>query len=86
MRPGGLKTFAAANGPSALGAGTSSSRAFGSPAVHDEEEEDGDEDGHPSGEAGYGEAQDHEDKRFHEQDGEWLFGLYTMLTKDSSNL
>lgn len=66
---GGLKTFAAPNGPSVFGTGVSSSRAFGSPAVDDEEDEDGDEDGQPSGEARYGEAHDHEDKRFHEQDG-----------------
>ncbi len=76
---GGLKTFAAPNGPSVLGTGASSSRAFGSPAVDDEEDEDGDEDGQPGGEARYGEAHDHEDKRFHEQDGEWLFGIDIML-------
>lgn len=70
MGSGGLKTFAAPNGPRVVGTGTSSARAFGSPAVEDEEDEDGDEDGQHGGEARYGESQDHEDKRFHEQDGE----------------
>lgn len=66
----GLKTFAAPNGPGVIGTGVPSSRAFGSPpGDDDDEEEDGDEEGQRRGEPKYGEAQDHEDKRFHEQEG-----------------
>ncbi|KAI9870223.1 MAG: hypothetical protein M1830_004509, partial [Pleopsidium flavum] len=67
---GGLKTFAAPNGPGVIGTGGPASRAFGSPAGDDEDVVADDEDGQRSGDARYGEAQDHEDKRFHEQEVE----------------